>query len=291
MAFCSSATARPWRFTEIRGRSPPASKWCSSHITAATWSGRAGRWSRRARPAVAPEAEKDLFTGVAEFWDQYRTKRFHDYANQSSRILAEPLRYARTVRGGDSVEGIQVLETPGYTRGAVSYLIEVDGKRIACTGDLIYGDGELLDLFSLQDAIRSERGRLSRLCGARGRRGGQPAQDRRLEAGPADSGARSRDPQSQAGHRGPHRSACRRCSPATSPLMRCASIAATKDPRHGRARAGPTPLEWMPTAEKVQEKLPEWIIPITNSRLIVSRTGAAFLVDAATSAWWTRWRG
>jgi flavorubredoxin len=43
---------------------------------------------------------------------------------------------------------------------------------------------------------------------------------------------------------------------------------------------GPTPLEWMPSAEKVEDKLPEWIIPITNSRLIVSRTGAAFLVDA-----------
>ena len=35
----------------------------------------------------------------------------------------------------------------------------------------------------------------------------------------------------------------------------------------------------MPIAERVQEKLPDWIIPITNSRLIVSRTGAAFLVD------------
>ena len=34
-----------------------------------------------------------------------------------------------------------------------------------------------------------------------------------------------------------------------------------------------------PTAETVEEKLPDWIIPITNSRLIVSRTGAAFLVD------------
>src|SRR5262249_42213273 len=102
---------------------------------------------------VAPEAEKSLFTGVAGFWDQYRSKRFHDYANQSSRILAQPLAIAPTARSGDSIQGIHVLETPGETRGAVSYLIEADGKRIACTGDLIYGDGKLLDLFSLQDAL------------------------------------------------------------------------------------------------------------------------------------------
>jgi glyoxylase-like metal-dependent hydrolase (beta-lactamase superfamily II) len=46
-----------------------------------------------------------------------------------------------------------VLDARGYTRGAVAYLFEVDGRRIACTGDLIYGDGKILDLYSLQDAI------------------------------------------------------------------------------------------------------------------------------------------
>ena len=35
----------------------------------------------------------------------------------------------------------------------MSYLVEIDGKRIACVGDLIYGHGQILDLFSLQDAI------------------------------------------------------------------------------------------------------------------------------------------
>ncbi|MGH9665871.1 MAG: MBL fold metallo-hydrolase, partial [Bryobacteraceae bacterium] len=40
---------------------------------------------------------------------------------------------------------------------------------------------------------------------------------------------------------------------------------------------GPLPVGWMPMT--AQEKLPGWIIAITNSRLIVSRTGAGFLVD------------
>jgi glyoxylase-like metal-dependent hydrolase (beta-lactamase superfamily II) len=114
---------------------------------------RAGReLVRRGAQVVAPEAEKELFTGVAAFWSQYRSKRFHDYANQSSRILGEPLPLTRTVRGGDLIEGIQVI-TPGYMCGAVSYLIESARKRIACIGDLIHGDGRVLDLFSLQDSI------------------------------------------------------------------------------------------------------------------------------------------
>src|SRR5689334_4594922 len=107
--------------------------------------------------AVAPEAERALFTDVDSFWQHYSAARFHDYANQSSRILAEPIPLARAVRDGDTVDWqgltIRVMATPGYTRGAVSYLIETGGKRIACVGDLIYGQGQLLDLFSLQDAI------------------------------------------------------------------------------------------------------------------------------------------
>jgi hypothetical protein len=36
---------------------------------------------------VAQEVEKALFTDVGDFWSRYRTARFHDYENQSSRFL------------------------------------------------------------------------------------------------------------------------------------------------------------------------------------------------------------
>ena len=68
-----------------------------------------------------------------------------------------PVAITRWVEGGGETQWpatqIEVLDTPGFTRGSVSYLCEVDGRRIAFTGDLIYGDGQLLDLYSLQDAI------------------------------------------------------------------------------------------------------------------------------------------
>ncbi|MFP6888122.1 MAG: MBL fold metallo-hydrolase, partial [Opitutales bacterium] len=49
------------------------------------------------------------------------------------------------------------LDTPGFTRGAVSYVAMVDGRRTAFTGDLIYGDGKVFDLYSFQDAIPEAR--------------------------------------------------------------------------------------------------------------------------------------
>ncbi len=108
-------------------------------------------------PATAPTAERELFEAPQNFWDSFTTNRFHDYAQQSTKILASPLKVDRWVKEGDSVawRGItfKVVETPGYTRGAVSYVAKIDDKTLAFTGDLIYGDGQLVDLYSFQDAI------------------------------------------------------------------------------------------------------------------------------------------
>jgi glyoxylase-like metal-dependent hydrolase (beta-lactamase superfamily II) len=107
--------------------------------------------------AVAPEAERDSIEQPGKFWDAFTKNRFHDYAQQSTKILAEPLPVKRWVKEGDVVawrgQRFEVLETPGYTRGAVSYLTTIDGKKLVFTGDLIYGDGQLFDLYSFQDAI------------------------------------------------------------------------------------------------------------------------------------------
>lgn len=123
---------------------------------------------------VAPEQERQLLEKPGEFWDAFTTNRFHDYAQQSTKILSRPLPVSRWVKEGDVVEWrglrFEVFDTPGYTRGAVSYVAEIDGKRLAFTGDLIYGDGQLIDLYSFQDAIpeaniRGYHGYGSRLAG------------------------------------------------------------------------------------------------------------------------------
>ncbi len=107
--------------------------------------------------AVAPAAERELIEKPGDFWNAFTANRFHDYAQQSTKVLGQPLAIDRWVKEGDVVEwrGLRfdVLETPGYTRGAVSYLATVDDRKLAFTGDLIYGDGQLIDLYSFQDEI------------------------------------------------------------------------------------------------------------------------------------------
>jgi len=252
------------------------------HRRDVTWAGR--QLVERGAEAVAPEAEKALFTDVSQFWERYRTARFHDYANQSSRILANPIPLSRTVRNGDAIVWenltIQVMETPGYTRGAVSYLIEIDGKRVACVGDLIYGDGRILDLFSLQDAIPQvqEDG----YHGWAARAGDVVESLRKISQW---------KPVALIPVRGPviHNpgqaidTLIRRLQAAFVSHFAIDALRWYRGDDKIRAMAqrvlGPTPVHWMPTAETVRDKLPEWIIPISNSRLIVSRTRAAFLVD------------
>ncbi len=48
---------------------------------------------------------------------------------------------------------IYVLDTPGVTRGSVSYYADIQGKRIVFCGNLIYGDGRLTNLYDLQDTF------------------------------------------------------------------------------------------------------------------------------------------
>src|SRR5882762_7650012 len=252
------------------------------HRRDVVWAGR--RLVEQGSKAVAPEAEKALFADIGPFWERYKTARFHDYANQSSRILAQPIPLSRTVRDGNTIDwqglAIRVMETPGYTRGAVSYLVEIDGKRIACVGDLIYGRGQLLDLFSLQDAIPQveEDGYHGYAA-----RAGDIVQSLRKVAQwkpniliPA-RGPVIRDPGEAID------SLTRRLQAAFASHFAIDALRWYRGDDKIRAMAqrvlGPTPVHWMPTAETVREKLPEWIIPISNSRLIVSRTRAAFLVD------------
>ena len=45
---------------------------------------------------------------------------------------------------------IRVINTPGHTEGSVSYLIEVGGKLICFTGDLLMKGGYVRDLYSMQ---------------------------------------------------------------------------------------------------------------------------------------------
>jgi glyoxylase-like metal-dependent hydrolase (beta-lactamase superfamily II) len=216
-----------------------------------------------------------------QFWNRMETGRFHDYAQESTKVPVQSMPIARSVSEGDTLEEaavrIRVISTPGYTRGAVSYLIETGGKRIACTGDLIYGDGQLFDLYSLQDAVPKAKAR--GYHGYAARAGDLIASLRKVAATRPDIILPARGPAIT----DPVSSINKLIARLQTFLASHFEVDALRwywgDENHRiRSKAVEQAMDVMPMAE--QGKLPNDIIAIGNSRLILSRTGAAFLVDA-----------
>jgi hypothetical protein len=52
--------------------------------------------------AVVPGPDSEQFSNVEKFWTDFATRRFHDYAQQGTKILTKPIKIDKTVRDGDS---------------------------------------------------------------------------------------------------------------------------------------------------------------------------------------------
>jgi glyoxylase-like metal-dependent hydrolase (beta-lactamase superfamily II) len=242
---------------------------------------------RRGARISAPSREARLIASPETFWKDFEKVRFHDYAMVNTKVLAEGLPVAREVSGGDRIEwqdlAIEVLDTPGYSPGAVSYLFTADDRRIACVGDLIYGSGHLFDLYSLQDAVPEAKFRGYHGYAARAH---ELLRSLRLIA--------SRNPDILIPARGPvidrpaaaiaqlidRLKAVLREHFSTDALRFYAGDDNLKL-RAGKLLEGEVP-EWMPMAAKF--KLPDWVLAFRNSRLLISDSGSAFLVDCGFDA-------
>jgi glyoxylase-like metal-dependent hydrolase (beta-lactamase superfamily II) len=134
---------------------------------------------------VVPPVEQDLFGRVEEMWE--RRQVIDDYNLREDRFsILDPVPVAalsqeyRTAAYG----GIEVLAlpTPGHTPGSVSYVVEVGGRRVAFTGDLIYAPGKVWSLAATQwsytetegsamtviSCLQLQRERLDLLCPSHG---------------------------------------------------------------------------------------------------------------------------
>ncbi len=114
--------------------------------------GLAGAVAAGARIWVPP-TERDLFDRVDEHWQARTLTNYYDL-RQDRFSLLEPVPVTGTVPeyrtrrfGGFDV---YTLPTPGHTVGSETYLVEVDGKRLAFSGDLIYGPGQVWSLAATQ---------------------------------------------------------------------------------------------------------------------------------------------
>ncbi len=115
-----------------------------------------GAWRAResgARIAV-PREERWLFDEASSYWDD-PAHRWHLYDFHPHHLtLTESVAVDAVMGEGDELTWgdarITALSTPGHTDGSVSYVVEVDGERTVFCGDLLYGPGQVWELYSMQ---------------------------------------------------------------------------------------------------------------------------------------------
>jgi glyoxylase-like metal-dependent hydrolase (beta-lactamase superfamily II) len=100
-----------------------------------------------------PPCEREFFDDVEERWR--RRQIANDYDLREDRFsLLEAVPTTGTVAEYRSARyggfDVYTLPTPGHTLGSVTYLVEADGRRLAFSGDLVYGDGKVWSLAATQ---------------------------------------------------------------------------------------------------------------------------------------------
>ncbi|UFU04471.1 MBL fold metallo-hydrolase [Ruania suaedae] len=108
-----------------------------------------------------PPVEAELFSDVDAMWAAREVG--NNYNLRTDRFsLLEPVPITSTVPEYRSAEygGITVhtLPTPGHTPGSVTYLVEAGGRRLAFTGDLLYGPGKVWSLLATQWSYTENEG-------------------------------------------------------------------------------------------------------------------------------------
>ena len=235
--------------------------------------------------AIVPAAEKSYFTSGDSIWTKFTLTRFHDYYCQTTKIGILPLKVHRFVKGGEILKWqdieIKVLNTPGYTRGSVSYIVDIDKKRFAFVGDLIYGDGKILDLYSLQDSLRGIGGyhgyavRLGQLVSSLQLIAGQKPDFIIPARGPIISNPDSSIQKLIQRVRSVYRnylsiSAYRWYFPKRMDIMSDHVL-------------GPSALiDWMPYSAVIQKNPPSWYFHFSNSNLVFADDSSAFLIDCGS---------
>jgi glyoxylase-like metal-dependent hydrolase (beta-lactamase superfamily II) len=104
-------------------------------------------------PIWVPHTEQDLFHSVDAHWQAREI--YNNYNVREDRFsLLESVPVAGTLEDyqvrqfGDHT--MTVLPTPGHTTGSISLLVELSGRRILFSGDLIAGPGKVVSLAATQ---------------------------------------------------------------------------------------------------------------------------------------------
>src|SRR2546423_2956719 len=118
----------------------------------------------------APPVEQDLIAKAGLHWQTRQVENDYDLRQDRFSILEEvpiagTVAEYRAQRFGDW--DVYTLPTPGHTIGSVTYLVEADGRRLAFSGDLLYGDGRVWSLAATQWTYGGVEGQAAAVVSAR----------------------------------------------------------------------------------------------------------------------------
>ena len=104
-------------------------------------------------PIWAPARERALFEATDAFWRLRRTYDSYDASSLGfTRATSVPV--ARGLLDHERLEWaggvVEIMPTPGHTKGSISLLASIDGTEVAFSGDLIAGPGTVPTLHDLQ---------------------------------------------------------------------------------------------------------------------------------------------
>jgi glyoxylase-like metal-dependent hydrolase (beta-lactamase superfamily II) len=100
-----------------------------------------------------PPTERDLIARADRHWQMRGIDNMYDLREDRFTLLDDvPIDGIVGEYRAARYAGIEVLTvpTPGHTPGSVSYLVELDGRRLAFTGDLIAAPGKIWSLAATQ---------------------------------------------------------------------------------------------------------------------------------------------
>ncbi|MBI4873434.1 MAG: MBL fold metallo-hydrolase [Acidobacteria bacterium] len=111
------------------------------------------RANARGIPIAVPAHEKHLFADAENFWRNRRVFHLY-YVRNDFFTLTRNVRVARALADYSTFRwrntDFFILPTPGHTLGSITLLAELDGRRTAFTGDLIYAPGKIQTLYDTQ---------------------------------------------------------------------------------------------------------------------------------------------
>ena len=112
-------------------------------------------------PIAVPSHEQPYFEEVEVFWGSRQIYNIYN-VRQTFFTLAESVRTARTLDDYETFEWgpyrFFIQPTPGHTLGHIALIAEIDGARVAFSGDLIAKPGKVQTLYDLQYSYGSGDG-------------------------------------------------------------------------------------------------------------------------------------